>query len=202
MTTDFKLKLYPALIGVLTTIIAILLLGRATPLIWKTSSRSPSSGSLAADRPLALTGVSSIATVPWTESLPEPAPVPVAVIPTAPLPDTATQVGRFRVRNTTSHVVRVVLLSQQVPPTSDNSPYREAVHWDFAPGEGVGRGLILYLPDGELQLQSNDVLMAFSLDGSQRYWGPYVVGQTSLPVWNGNTQEWTLDLTPQSPVAP
>jgi hypothetical protein len=36
--------------------------------------------------------------------------------------------------------------------------------------------------------------VAFAQDGSRRYWGPYVVGETSSPEWNPQTQEWQLVL--------
>lgn len=199
MTTDLKLKLYPALIGVLTTIIAVLLLGRLISPAGKPASRFSPLGSVEADRPLAVSGLSAIATVPWTESLVETEPVATPVLPAPALPAIAAQIGQLRVSNSTPHVVRVVLLAQKPDSDSNTDRYREAVHWDFAPGEGAGKGLLLSLPDGELQLQPNDVLMGFSLDGSQRYWGPYVVGQTPFPSWNDSTGEWTLDLVPKAP---
>jgi hypothetical protein len=65
--------------------------------------------------------------------------------------------------------------------------------WDFAPMEGSTDGLILSLESGNLKLQTGDVLMAFALDGSRNYWGPYVVGRTSLPKRQAST-EWSLEL--------
>lgn len=81
------------------------------------------------------------------------------------------------------------------------SPSRPALdlepsHWDFAPGEGASNGLLLSLPGGDLDLQQGDVLVAFAQDGSSRYWGPYVVGQTQLPYWDSDRQEWQLLIQP------
>jgi hypothetical protein len=45
-------------------------------------------------------------------------------------------------------------------------------------------------------LQAGDVLVAFAQDGSRRYWGPYVVGKTTLPTWNTEQKEWSLVLQP------
>jgi hypothetical protein len=128
------------------------------------------------------------------------------------------------VSNQTIHPVRVALLSQHQdnasareeasasmndPADSNSSPestgestpiesassaFREPVHWDFVPGEGAARGLVLGLPDADLAIQPGDVLTAFAQDGSQRYWGPYVVGDTDFPRWNAEAEEWVLIL--------
>lgn len=89
----------------------------------------------------------------------------------------------LRVSNQTSHPVRVVLRS---------SPDTKPVHWDFAPQEGSLKGLILSLPDADLTLKPGDILIIFAQDGSRRYWGPYVVGETDLPAWNSQGSEWQL----------
>jgi hypothetical protein len=104
-----------------------------------------------------------------------------------------------------------VLISQKFEPTkqsgtinsnlssatiNNSSLYNEPAHWDFAPQEGSTRGLILSLPDGNLQVKDQDVLVVFAQDGSRRYWGPYVIGQMLLPVWNSETSEWQLTLQP------
>jgi hypothetical protein len=116
-----------------------------------------------------------------------------------------TRVGTLRVGNQTNHPLRVVLLPQQSqsstpqsaePQASEPSSYSEPVHWDFAPEEGSERGLILSLPDNSLSLRDGDILMAFAQDGSKRYWGPYIVGKTSRPVWNTTNKEWLLLLQP------
>ena len=115
--------------------------------------------------------------------------------------------GQLRISNQTMHPLRVALLPQRnaaiAPPTDlSSSPddenslsaYVEPVHWDFDPGEGHSRGLIVVLPDGELQVTSGDVVIAFAQDGSRYYWGPYVVGVTSFPAWDETDKEWQLVL--------
>lgn len=130
--------------------------------------------------------------------------------------------GPLRVGNQTEHPLRIAFLAQgkaspivavapetpaiasnsstAAPPTASSSqassPQREPFHWDFAPAEGGRDGLLLALPEGDLALQSGDVIVAFAQDGSQRYWGPYVVGQTSLPHWNSDRDEWQLLVQP------
>jgi hypothetical protein len=89
--------------------------------------------------------------------------------------------------------VRVALLAQNAADEQPN--YLKPAHWDFAPGEGSRQGLILSLPDGDLKLKKGDILVAFAQDGSRRYWGPYVVGETTLPVRNSKS-EWQLILKP------
>lgn len=139
------------------------------------------------------------------------------ISPASLLPD---QGGRFRVGNQTEHPIRIAFLpqSQALPPNpaflaeatelddpaglaGEDASSRpaldlEPIHWDFAPGEGSSKGLLLSLPGGDLDLQQGDVLVAFAQDGSSRYWGPYVVGQTQLPYWNGDRQEWQLLIQP------
>ena len=69
-------------------------------------------------------------------------------------------------------------------------------HWDFAPQEGSDRGLIVSLPNHNLRIKQGDILVAFAQDGSRRYWGPFVVGETALPTWNPRATEWELLLSP------
>lgn len=98
-----------------------------------------------------------------------------------------TGVGTLRLSNQTNQPVRLALLSrskQASPPA----------HWDFAPQEGSEKGLPLSLPDGKLQLSKGDVVVAFAQDGSRRYWGPYIVGETPYPMWNQKQKEWWLIL--------
>jgi hypothetical protein len=111
--------------------------------------------------------------------------------------------GGLRVSNPTEHPVRVALLAQQPPansaqasltPTGKAPVYGQPAHWDFAPGEGSAQGLALSLPEGNLQLKKGDVLVAFAQDGSRRYWGPYVIGETDQPLWNAQSSEWQLSL--------
>lgn len=105
--------------------------------------------------------------------------------------------GALRVSNQTDHPLRVALLLKQSAPTAATKPkYDEPVHWDFAPGEGSSQGLVLSLPNGNLKLKKGDILVAFAQDGSRRYWGPFVVGETDIPVLNRKTSEWQLILQP------
>jgi hypothetical protein len=107
--------------------------------------------------------------------------------------------GTLRMSNQTDQPVRVALLARQSQTkgsaSSKISPDIPA-HWDFAPQEGSNKGMILSLPNGNLKLEKGDILVAFAQDGSRRYWGPYVVGETSLPAWNDQTKEWLLVLSP------
>ena len=151
----------------------------------------------------------SIEPIPETSSLPEKAPqdplfsTPVPkptqqVKQNTPLESNRTSsrgaigIGGLRMSNQSDQPVRVALLAK--PGT--NLPYSEPAHWDFAPGEGSRQGLILSLPNGNLKLKKGDILVAFAQDGSRRYWGPYVVGETTSPIWNSEVSEWQLILQP------
>lgn len=99
--------------------------------------------------------------------------------------------------NKTTQPVRLALLARQSSlknGTGDQTKSAIPAHWDFAPEEGSQKGLLLSLPQGNLKLEKGDILVAFAQDGSRRYWGPYVVGETSTPQWNSQTQEWQLVL--------
>jgi len=101
----------------------------------------------------------------------------------------------LRVSNQTNQPMRLVLLAKRsVTAVSGQPTYSIPAHWDFAPEEGSSKGLVLSLPDGDFKLKQGDILVAFAQDGSRRYWGPYVVGETPLPVWNNQTGEWQLTL--------
>jgi hypothetical protein len=106
-------------------------------------------------------------------------------------------VGSLRLSNQTKQPVRLALLSRREQPkqnpTTSNMENLPA-HWDFAPQEGSEKGLVLSLPDGKLLLKKGDVVVAFAQDGSRRYWGPYVVGETPFPAWNSQKKEWWLIL--------
>ncbi|NET29875.1 MAG: hypothetical protein F6K01_32535 [Okeania sp. SIO1I7] len=102
-----------------------------------------------------------------------------------------TDKGAFRVSNCTDRPIRLALLAK----SSDQS-YQKSAHWDFAPGEGSNKGLILSLPEEKLTLKPGDILVVFAQDGSRLYWGPYVVGETKSPIWNRETLEWLLILKP------
>lgn len=117
--------------------------------------------------------------------------------------------GVFRIGNPTGYPIRVALLSKKAsaepaPSEGNTSPvkavsqpnYELPSHWDFAPEEGGARGLLVSLPDRTLKLKKGDILVAFAQDGSGRYWGPYVVDETALPLWNAKAVEWQLILQP------
>lgn len=116
----------------------------------------------------------------------------VVAAPTASLKpySVASAQGGLRVSNQTDLPIRVALLRRPKSVKSSGKP----AHWDFAPGEGGIRGLTLSLPEGSLLLEKGDVLVAFAEDGSRRYWGPYVVGETPMPVWSSQGREWNLVL--------
>lgn len=152
------------------------------------------------------TSVPSPAISPSDSLPPQDIDTPLTSQPSAFSPDAVPQ-GTLRVSNQTIHPVRIALLPRsadidnqtqpsETPADETDSPYEEPVHWDFAPEEGSAKGLLLSLPEGDLQLQEGDILTAFAQDGSRRYWGPYVVGKTAMPTWNSETQEWQLILQP------
>ncbi|NJR39722.1 MAG: hypothetical protein HC781_14005 [Leptolyngbyaceae cyanobacterium CSU_1_4] len=177
MTKDVKQKLHPALIAVLA-VLGILFLVRLLPISITLEPTSPNR--TAPDEGVPLPPPTSTPTTP-----------PLALA-TDPISEGA--IGSLRVSNQTKHPIRVVLLS---PSTSgEPTPDAQPAHWDFAPEEGREKGLVLSLPEKELQLQPGDILVAFAQDGSQRYWGPYVVGQTKAPGWKANGAEWRLVLRP------
>jgi hypothetical protein len=143
---------------------------------------------------------------PLPSVLPSPKPVspsqkqapenyPTTAVKPSPATDlsTSTSEGILRVSNATGYPVRVALLLKKKTTTD---AYELPAHWDFEPGEGGDRGLLLSLPNRTLRLSKGDVLVAFAQDGSRRYWGPYVVGETTLPTWNTTNQEWQLTLQP------
>jgi len=134
-----------------------------------------------------------------------PTPLPTVSLPaTQPAnPQTgqaiAQRQGVLRVSNLTEHPVRIALLQKKSAAqfNQGGDRYEPPAHWDFEPGEGGDRGLLLSLPNRSLQLQSGDILTAFAQDGSRRYWGPYVVGETPFPKWDTPTAEWQLTLQPE-----
>ncbi|MEH1920969.1 hypothetical protein [Nostoc sp.] len=107
--------------------------------------------------------------------------------------------GTLRMSNQTNQPVRLALLARQSVAkgaSTKQTNYDVPAHWDFAPQEGSEKGLILSLPQNNLKLEKGDILVAFAQDGSRRYWGPYVVGETQLPKWNSQNKEWQLVLSP------
>lgn len=137
--------------------------------------------------------------LPPTPTLPAakltPTPPPAVVKPRSALSEAASipSEGVLRVSNATSYPVRLALLIKK-KQTAD--AYELPAHWDFEPGEGSNQGLLISLPNRTLRLSKGDVLVAFAQDGSRRYWGPYVVGETPMPTWNAANQEWQLTLQP------
>ncbi|TVQ21268.1 MAG: hypothetical protein EA367_06300 [Leptolyngbya sp. DLM2.Bin15] len=135
------------------------------------------------------------------------------LVPPDSIPANADLRGHLRVSNRSIYPVRVALLSrpsdgdmgtipdleasipETSPTTASSTPFVEPVHWDFAPAEGSARGLMLSLPDHELSIQPGDIVVAFAQDGSRHYWGPFVVGQTPMPAWHTQDEEWHLVLT-------
>ncbi|BAY13903.1 hypothetical protein [Calothrix sp. NIES-2098] len=106
--------------------------------------------------------------------------------------------GTLRMSNQTNQPVRLALLARKSSHKSSSAAQTQSeipAHWDFAPQEGSERGMLLSLPNGNLKLEKGDIVVAFAQDGSRRYWGPYVVGETSLPKWDSQKQEWQLILT-------
>ncbi|MDX1976882.1 MAG: hypothetical protein SFT94_04345 [Pseudanabaenaceae cyanobacterium bins.68] len=93
--------------------------------------------------------------------------------------------GSLRFGNLTQHPVRIVLKSQNQP---------EPWHWDFTPGEGGEKGLVLSLPDQVPQITNGDQIFVFAIDGSRQYWGPITVGESEI-TWRSDRQEWEFTLS-------
>ncbi|MCC5638290.1 hypothetical protein LC593_21115 [Nostoc sp. CHAB 5844] len=143
------------------------------------------------------TNVSSTTTIP-AQVEPSTSKVQSILVNRPNVASSAKTQGTLRMSNQTDQPVRLALLARQLKGKSSASSinYDIPAHWDFAPQEGSSKGLLLSLPNGNLKLEKGDILVAFAQDGSRRYWGPYVVGETSLPTWNPQTQEWLLVLSP------
>lgn len=140
---------------------------------------------------------------PQTATPPQTQPVDNSTVDSKPDPAAITaRQGVLRVSNPTEFPVRVALLSRKSTKPIDpaqskaSNGYDVPAHWDFAPQEGGTKGLIVSLPDRRLKVKKGDVLVAFAQDGSRRYWGPYVVGETESPVWSAKAGEWQLSLQP------
>lgn len=119
-------------------------------------------------------------------------PVSTAQVNTSKPTVKVTTKGSLRVSNQTQYPVRLALRAR----STETRSYQTPAHWDFAPEEGGVQGLTLSLPEGNVKLKKGDILVAFAQDGSRRYWGPFVVGETSMPAWNKKTAEWQLILQP------
>ena len=133
---------------------------------------------------------------------PQPNPITTTNTLVSQLPESNrkfTIKGTLRISNKTDIPMRIVLLANGLGKKNINgksNKYNLPAHWDFAPQEGSGKGLIVSLPEGTVTLTKGDILVAFAEDGSRRYWGPYVVGETSEPLWNDQYKEWKLILQP------
>lgn len=182
---NFKFTLYPLIIGVLLLGIAVLGLRLIQVTVW-IESEAPDISSIPEISPPEAPKIEKSKVSP---SLPTPETKPKK----SPDPDDVeARQGALRVSNSSANPIRVVLLARQ----SSNQAYAEPAHWDFSPLEGGTQGLLLSLPQGNLKLKNKDILVAFAQDGSRQYWGPFVVGETSIPVWNPEKAEWLLILQP------
>ena len=188
-----KLKIYQILIGVAIVLFTGMFLGRFEITISNGSNRS-------SDLPSAATALPPTPPVPRVDTAsvdtaskpkPELPPEPVEESNSS-IPVNGKAIGSLRVSNRSDRPVRVALLSKRQAEKS----YGKPAHWDFAPGEGGGKGLMLSLPEGKLQIKPGDILVIFAQDGSRRYWGPYVAGETASPAWNATAGEWQLILQP------
>ena len=103
--------------------------------------------------------------------------------------------GSLRVSNRSEHPVRVALLSKRQAEKS----YGKPAHWDFAPGEGGGKGLMLSLPEGKLQVKQGDILVVFAQDGSRRYWGPSRCRGDSLARLEQHSQRMAINFAALNP---
>jgi hypothetical protein len=208
---DLQLRLYPAI--VMTLVVALLFswFGRLDIAIQIEPTNPSNDASSGPNLPLSSNPVPSpledgLSDV--SSQIAEDADSPFQDDPALQTPtDPNLLVGRLRVSNRTDHPVRVALVARQAvdneaaeaTPKLFQNPFSEPAQWDFAPDEGHVKGLILSLPDQSLQIKPGDILVAFAQDGSRRYWGPFVVGESSLPSWNNRRQEWQLILDADAP---
>ncbi|MEG4231919.1 hypothetical protein QUA40_07375 [Microcoleus sp. Pol11C3] len=191
-----NLKIYQIVIGVSIVLITGMFLGRFEITISNGSNPSSDWPSQATAYP-PTPPVSPVARASAdTASEPKPDSTPTPPDPEEELlssiPANTNVTGSLRVSNRSEHPVRVALLSKQQAEKS----YGKPAHWDFAPGEGGDKGLMLSLPEGKLQVKRGDILVVFAQDGSRHYWGPYVAGETASPAWNSTAGEWQLILQP------
>ncbi len=191
-----KSKVFPFIVTALGASIATLVLSQLQLSVWIEPSQSSSDTPIIEvdqPNPSPTSGGSPTGSPPVNSA----SPVPSSTATSQP---SSAGPNALRVSNRTTTPLRVVLLPYAsptaAPPTESSPQDREPVHWDFAPQEGSQQGLLLSLPDGDLHLHPGDVLMAFSLDGSRKYWGPYVVGDTALPTKQTSSASWELVLEP------
>ena len=191
-----KLKIYQMIAGVAIVLITGMFLGRFEITISNGANRPsdlPSAATVLPPTP-PLSRVATASTDTANQPKPDSIPIPPEPLEEAnsSIPLNAKAIGSLRVSNRSEHPVRVALLSKRQAQKS----YGKPAHWDFAPGEGGGKGLMLSLPEGKLQVKQGDILVVFAQDGSRRYWGPYVAGETASPTWNRTAGEWQLILQP------
>ncbi|MCU0545769.1 MAG: hypothetical protein MUE44_26990 [Oscillatoriaceae cyanobacterium Prado104] len=191
-----KLKIYQLIVGLSIALLAGLFLGRFEITISNGSNLPNNLPEPAAVLP-PIPPVPPAATAPAgptreIEPEPEPTPAEPEIESNSPKTAKAKGTGSLRVSNRTEYPVRVALLAKR----QDEKSYGKPAHWDFAPGEGSGKGLMLSLPEGKLKVKEGDILVVFAQDGSRRYWGPYVAGETASPAWNRTAEEWQLVLQP------
>ncbi|MEG4022667.1 hypothetical protein [Microcoleus sp. S13C4] len=191
-----NLKIYQIVIGVSIVLITGMFLGRFEITISNGSNQSSDWPSQATAYPPTppvspvATPSAGTASEPKSDSIPTPPDPEEELLSSIPANTNAS--GSLRVSNRSEHPVRVALLSKRQSKES----YGKPAHWDFAPGEGGGKGLMLSLPEGNLEVKRGDILVVFAQDGSRRYWGPYVAGETASPAWNSTAGEWQLILQP------
>jgi hypothetical protein len=140
-------------------------------------------------------GIGMIATVPSGQAAITPEP-PVILEASPNQGGLIPASGGLRLQNRSPYPVRVVLLSRSVKPSLTTPlPPQAPAHWDFAPWEGRLQGVLVVLSERTVRLNPGDIVVAFAQDGSRRYWGPFVAGETPEPKWNQSQEEWQLVLT-------
>ncbi|MBE9121076.1 hypothetical protein IQ269_09655 [Tychonema sp. LEGE 07199] len=191
-----KLKIYQILIGLSIVLMIGMFLGRFEITI-SNGANQPNDLPNAATALPPIPPVSPVTTAS-ADTANEPKPDSIAAPREseeellASIPANIKAAGILRVSNRSEHPVRVALLSKGQAEKS----YGKPAHWDFAPGEGGDKGLMLSLPEGKLKVKRGDIVVVFAQDGSRRYWGPYVAGETASPAWNSTAEEWQLILQP------
>lgn len=184
-----KIKIYQIAIG-LSIVLMTAVFSRRFEITISNGSTLPNNFPPATVLPPATTASPNKAIPPKPK--PASTPAPPEEIRNSSTPVNIEATGTLRVSNRSEHPVRVALLAKGQAEKS----YSKPAHWDFAPGEGGGKGLMLSLPEGKLKVKQGDILVVFAQDGSRRYWGPYVAGETASPAWNSKAGEWQLVLSP------
>ncbi|XZO00051.1 MAG: hypothetical protein ACM65L_16055 [Microcoleus sp.] len=186
-----KIKIYQIVTGLSIVLIAALFLRRFEITIANSSTLPKNLPPTATVLPPSTTATPEIVSPPKPKPTSTPNP-PEEISNASSIPQNVEAIGTLRVSNRSEHPVRVALLAKGEAEKSYNKP----AHWDFAPGEGGGKGLMLSLPERKLKIKQGDILVVFAQDGSRRYWGPYVAGETASPAWNTKAGEWQLVLSP------